>query len=283
MDSEPLTSFTRDGLSFQVHDSGPRTGEAVVLLHGFPEDSSSWDAVVPLLHEAGLRSLALDQRGYSPGAQPSRVVDYAGDELVADVLALADAAGLERFHLVGHDWGGGVAWQVAQQAPHRLASLTVLATPHPGAMLKASRRSNQALRSWYMLAFQLPRVPELLLSRTMERTLTRTGLEGRHARRYAARFAAPASLTGPINWYRALTRRTPGRGPGPMATVAVPTTYVWGNRDFALGRAAAQATAAHVGAGYRFVELDQGHWLPEHAPDLVAREIIARVGGNVSA
>ncbi|GAA1391339.1 alpha/beta hydrolase [Luteococcus peritonei] len=271
-----VESFTRNGLRFQVHDAGPAEGPVVVLLHGFPEDSSSWDQVLPQLHAAGLRTLAFDQRGYAPEARPPRAVDYAGPELVADVLALADAAGLHRFHLVGHDWGGGVAWQVAQSAPDRLHSLTVLATPHPGAMLEASRRSVQPLLSWYMAAFQIPRLPELLLSRTMRRTLAATGLPESHARRYAARFTQPASLTGPINWYRALTRRSPVPGPDVKTAITVPTSYVWGRRDFALGRAAAETTARHVTADYRFVEADTGHWLPEVEADLVAREVVLR-------
>lgn len=117
-----LSTFSRAGLTFDVQDGGPRDGAVVVLLHGFPQDSSSWELVAPRLHDAGLRTLAPDQRGYSPGASPREVSAYRGPELVADVLALMDAAGAERVHLVGHDWGGAVAWLVAQRAPHRLAS-----------------------------------------------------------------------------------------------------------------------------------------------------------------
>lgn len=115
---ERITQFTRDGLTFDVRDEGPLDGAGVVLLHGFPEDSSSWNRVAPLLHAHGLRTIAPDHRGYSPGARPSGVAAYHLDELVADVLALLDAVG-EPVHLVGHDWGGGVAWQVAGQHPER--------------------------------------------------------------------------------------------------------------------------------------------------------------------
>ncbi len=129
---ERITTFSRDGLRFDVTDEGPLGGDVVVLLHGFPTDRTSWDRVAARLHEAGLRTLAPDQRGYSPGARPSDRDAYRLDELVADVLALIDASGRERVHLVGHDWGGALAWLVAGNHPTRIASLTVLSTPAPG-------------------------------------------------------------------------------------------------------------------------------------------------------
>ena len=105
-----MDTFTREGLTFRVSDGGPPGADAFVLLHGFPETSSSWSAVAGRLQAAGFRTLAPDQRGYSPGARPEGVSAYRVQELAADVLALADQAGLERFHLAGHDWGGAVAW-----------------------------------------------------------------------------------------------------------------------------------------------------------------------------
>lgn len=292
VDTPPLTSFTRDGLTFEVVDGGPRDGEVVVLLHGFPEDASAWTAVSERLHDNGFRTLAPDQRGYSPGASPTGTDAYRVTQLVRDVLALVDASGAERVHLVGHDWGGAVAWTTALSSPERLLSLTVLSTPHPTAMARALRTPDQARRSWYMLAFQVPGLPERVLSRSMRRFLTSAGLPADHAERYAARFASPASLRGPIGWYRAsapwrsLSSRGSGRRTGAGATkgagaqrssqVRVPTTYMWGRHDVALGRAAAEGTADLVDADYRFVELDAGHWLPECHPDEVAEAITER-------
>ncbi|WP_372437898.1 alpha/beta fold hydrolase [Cellulomonas wangleii] len=131
-----------------------------MLLHGFPQDASAYDAVVPLLTDAGVRTLVPDQRGYSPGARPRGRRPYAVRELVADVVALLDAA--EHAHVAGHDWGGGIAWALAAHRPDRVASLTALGTPHPAAMRSGLLRG-QALRSWYIGAFQVPRLPERAL------------------------------------------------------------------------------------------------------------------------
>jgi pimeloyl-ACP methyl ester carboxylesterase len=254
-----ITTFSRDGLSFDVTDGGPLDGDVVVLLHGFPTDRTSWDRVAARLHDAGLRTLAPDQRGYSPGASPEDEDAYRLDELVADVLALIGASGRERVHLVGHDWGGALAWLVAGNHPDRIASLTVLSTPHPAAMSRAWRHGiDQKRRSWYMAAFQVPWVPEHAMAAGFHSLLARSGLPTEDRRRYAARLARADALSGPINWYRAA--RHSGVG---AHRVEVPTTYVWGSRDAFLGRTAAELTREHVGGDYELVELDAGHWLPE--------------------
>ncbi|MPV38729.1 alpha/beta fold hydrolase [Georgenia subflava] len=267
----PLRRFDRGLLRFDLRDDGPEDGFPVLLLHGFPQDGTSWSRVVPHLHAAGLRTLVPDQRGYSPGARPPGRGAYRLEFLVADVLGLLDSLGLARVHLVGHDWGGGVAWAAAARAPERTASLTVLSTPHPAAMLASMPRSRQPLRSGYMAAFQLPALPERLIAPRLEQALRRRGLPAADAGRYARRMREPATLTAALNWYRALPMshvRTP--------PVTVPTTYVWGARDFALGRTAAELTERYVHAPYRFVELSAGHWLPETEADEVAAAIIAR-------
>lgn len=295
-----MDTFTRDGLTFDVTDSGPAEAtDVVVLLHGFPQDRHCWDDVRARLNAAGLRTLAPDQRGYSPGARPRSVTAYRMGELVGDVLALLDAAGLRRAHVVGHDWGAGVAWALAATHPERVATLTVASTPHPEARIAAMPRG-QALRSWYMGVFQVPVLPERLLAGRLDRVLAAGGLPADHVRRYADRFAEPESLRGPVNWYRALLRpgydRVRGtavdegrpqadsgaeRGFGGLGSgvVAVPTTYVWGRRDPYLGRVAALATSEFVGEDYRFVEVDEAHWLPELRPRLLADEVLARVRG----
>lgn len=268
-----MRSYVHAGLTFDVLDSGPSDGAAVVLLHGFPQDAHSWDAVVPRLNERGLRTLAPDLRGYSPGARPRERRAYTVDKLAGDAIGLLDAAGLERAHLVGHDWGGRVAWAIAIRHPDRVASLTAVSTPHPAAMQWAFTHSLQGLRSWYMLAFQLPWVPERIAAATLRTGLPRTGLSQAAADHYAERFADPESLRGPSNYYRALFLTPPAEAGG---HVRIPTTYLWGRRDPFLGPAAAQRTAAYVAADYRFVEVDGGHWLPEENPALVAEAVVAR-------
>jgi pimeloyl-ACP methyl ester carboxylesterase len=268
-----LTTLRRGRLVFDVRDEGPGDGEPVVLLHGFPQDSSCWGQVAPMLHQAGLRTLALDQRGCSPGARPPGRGAYRLGWVAADVVALLDAAGLTRAHLVGHDWGGAVAWAVAAESPDRVASATVLSTPHPRAFVRALPRSDQALRSWYILFEQLPALPELVLRAGLERGLRDRGLPAAHAARYARRMREPGVLTAALNWYRAIpyyAAALPGR-------VSVPLTYVFGEDDFALSRAAAQGSAALVDGDYRFVALDAGHWLPETRADEVARAVVDRV------
>ena len=275
-----MEAVEHDGLTLRIRDDGPRSGAVVVLLHGFPQDSGCWSQVAPLLHREGLRTLAPDQRGYAPGATPADVSAYRLETLALDVLAVLDAAGVERAHVVGHDWGGAVAWHLGAHHPERVASLTVLSTPHPRALVRSMTRSLQPLRSWYTLAVQLPVLPELVLSRTLGAALRLSGLPPATARRYAARLASPSALHGPLAWYRAVYRRNPGellRALGDPETVSVPTSYLWGSGDPALGRSAAEATGDHVSGDYLFVELDAGHWLPELHPEAVAETVLDRV------
>ena len=268
-----LESFTRDGLTFDVDDGGPAGGETVVLLHGFPTDRTSWQGITPKLHAAGLRTLAPDQRGYSAGARPPGRAAYRLEELLADVHALLDAAGVERAHVVGHDWGGGVAWLLAANHPDRVATVTVLSTPHPAALSRAWKSDRgQQLRSWYVAAFQVPWVPERVLAALFASVVVRSGMPLEDARRYAAHLARAGALAGPIGWYRA-TRSSHV----PARRVSVPATYVWGSGDSFLGRAAAELTREHVTGPYEFIELDDNHWLPERRPEECAAAIIARV------
>jgi pimeloyl-ACP methyl ester carboxylesterase len=281
-----VNQFSRQGLVFDLVDSGPAEAEAVVvLLHGWPQDHTAWDRVTPLLVAGGLRVLALDQRGYSPGARPPGTAAYRMRELAADVAALLDEAGAARAHLVGHDWGGAVAWAFAERHPERLDSLTVLSTPHHRALAWAFRHGDQARRSWYMAAFQVPAVPEAVLRRTLPHVLRRSGLPEPDAERYAARFRQPSAARAQLAWYRALRNPLRGNGStdrgsnGKPRRVTVPTTYVWGRHDPVLGRAAAERTGRYVVSDYQFVELDAGHWLPETRPDDVATAVLSRAGG----
>jgi pimeloyl-ACP methyl ester carboxylesterase len=273
-----VDSFRRDGLTFDVRDAGPPDGEPVVLLHGFPQDSAAWDQVSPALHQAGLRTLAPDQRGCSPMARPRGRGRYRLRETTADVLALLDAAGLERAHVVGHDWGGMVAWALAAWHPDRVRTLSVLSVPHPAAMARAMVTSDQALRSYYMLAFQLPVLPERLLlardGRILRGLLRGGGLSREAADHYVSRMREPGALSAALGWYRALplSRRDQ------VGTVRVPTLHVWSTGDTFLGRAGIEGTARFVDAPYRLEVIDGvSHWLPELAADRVADLVTAHV------
>jgi pimeloyl-ACP methyl ester carboxylesterase len=267
--------FARDGLTFDVTDTAPAagrdTGEVALLLHGFPEDRHSWAAVTPALAAAGFRVLAPEQRGYSAGARPTSRRAYTLARLAGDVLALADAAGADRFHLVGHDWGAGVAWYLAHRHPDRIISLAALSVPHPNAVARAFVRSDQALRSWYMAVFQIPGLAEWVLSRgggrVLRDSLIRSGLDAADAGRYAVRAADRAAMRGPINWYRAVPLAAGDR----IGPVGVPTLFVWGDRDRYVSRAAAEACRDFVTGPYRF-EVFRGvsHWLLQETPERVA-------------
>jgi pimeloyl-ACP methyl ester carboxylesterase len=273
-----VDTFGRDGLTFDVLDAGPSDGEPVVLLHGFPQDATAWDLVAPALHQHGLRTLAPDQRGYSPMARPRGRAYYRLRETTADVLALLDAAGLERAHVVGHDWGGIAAWALGAWHPERVRTLTVLSVPHPAAMAKAMVTSDQALRSYYMGLFQVPLLPERLLlagkGAALRRMLSHGGLPDDAVDHYVARMREPGALSAALGWYRAL----PWSGRDPVGKVRVPTMHVWSTGDAFLGRRAIEATAQYVDAPYRLEVLDDvTHWIPELAPERVAELVNAHV------
>jgi pimeloyl-ACP methyl ester carboxylesterase len=264
------------GLTFDVHEGGPADGAPVLLLHGFPQDHREFDLILPRLHAAGLRTYALDQRGYSPGARPAAVADYRLDEPTADAIAVLDELGVAKAHVIGHDWGASVAWQLAAQHPDRVSTLTAVSVPHPRGLAVALRNQpSQKLRFAYMGVFRSRGAERLLLGadgavlRRMMRAI------GPRAALYATAMREPGRLTAALNWYRALSS-------GQLATlgkVTVPTTYVWSDGDPAIGRPAALATATWVQADYRFVTLRGiGHWVPEEAPRALADVALARIG-----
>lgn len=268
-----LTEYPRGSMTFRVRDEGPRNGEPIVLLHGFPQNSAAWGRTAPLLHAAGYRTLAPDLRGYSPGARPKGRRHYRLDVMTGDVLALLDAAGAQAAHIVGHDWGGALAWQLAAERPERVRTLTVVSTPHPAAMSWAMRHSTQSLKSLYMGFFNIPRVPEYLLRKGLRRVGLRSlGIDNELAGQYVETLLEPGGLEGALGWYRAIPTRPRPRS----ARIIVPTTYLWGRRDKYLGRAAAERTGDYCDGDYRFVEIDADHWIPEKNPTQAAEAILAR-------
>jgi pimeloyl-ACP methyl ester carboxylesterase len=273
--------YEADGLVFDVTDAGPSDGEVIVLLHGFPASRACWDGVLPVLAGAGYRVLAPDQRGYSPGARPPGRRAYALDRLAGDVVALADAAGAGKVHVVGHDLGAAVAWGLATWHPERLFSVTSLATPHGRAFLRSMVSSAQPLRSWYILAFQLPRLPEVAVTgmgRTVfRRVLRRSGLDDAHLDRYLASLAQPGAATGALNWYRAFPFLPPAR----LGRVSVPALYVYAASDRFVDRKAADLTAREVTGSFHYEVLEGvSHWIPQEVPERVAGLVLEHVGAH---
>lgn len=267
-----MEQYSRGDLTFDVIDAGPADGPVVVLLHGFPQFNTSWNAVIDRLTAKGYRCLAPNQRGYSPGARPLRRRDYRSAELVEDVRALLDAAGAERAHLVGHDWGAAVAWGAAYELGDRLATMTSFSVPHPTAFVKGWVTSRQGLMSWYMYFFQLPWLPERLLlgangqgARALK-SLESGGQSREAAERDIKRMIEPGVLTAALNWYRAIFLGNPRA----VGKISVPTMYVWSDGDIALAEKPARDTANYVSGDYRFEVLHGSHWIPDEQPDKAA-------------
>lgn len=269
-----------DELRFDVRVAGPRDGPLVLLLHGFPQTSWSWREQIPVLADAGYRVAAPDQRGYSPGARPTSVEAYAREAIVGDTVALAAALGADRFHLVGHDWGGAVGWQVAGREGRHLLSLASLATPHPQALADAYAGrlgGDQSSRSAYVDLFRAEGAEQGMLANDaagLRLVLMGAGLDEQEAAPYLDALGTPEALGAALNWYRAMSLSdVDGLGP-----IDVPTLYVWGTDDVALGPEVALATADHVAGPYTVVSAECDHWLPEHAAPIVNSALLEHLG-----
>ncbi|MBT4519738.1 MAG: alpha/beta hydrolase [Halieaceae bacterium] len=252
---------------------------AVILLHGFPVTSAMWIALIDPLLEAGFRVLAFDQRGYSPGARPDKPSEYAVDKLSADVIAVADAVGIKRFHLVGHDWGAAVGWATVLLHPERLLSWSALSIAHPAAFGQALQDDpDQQSRSSYFLLFTTPWLPEALFSFNSFSLLQAIykGMSEKQISEYIQTFSEPGALTAALNWYRAMTL-----GPGTIddlsLEVEAPTLFVWGNNDPAVGRAAVELQRQYLVGPYRNLELDAGHWLLAESPEQTIEAVVQHV------
>lgn len=272
-----MPSASTAPVSLPFADDGPADAEVVLLLHGFPQDHRSWDAISEALVARGYRTIRPDQRGYSAAARPQGVEAYRLAVLTGDAWAVLDRLGVERAHVVGHDWGGMVAWAMAAEHPERLVSLTVLSTPHPAAFAD-SLRGTQALRSWYMGLIQIPRVAEAALrpGGRLWAGLMR-GLPPQAKERYTATASEPGALSAMLAWYRAMPRDI-ARPSVRWRPIDVPTLYVWGRRDPALGESAARRTSRYVRGPYSFVIIPAaGHWLPERASGQVLPHLLAHL------
>lgn len=263
-----------NGLQFSFLAGGPIAGAPVILLHGFPQFADVWSQLIEDLGANGFRAFAPDQRGYAAGARPSGAAAYSVSELSSDVMALADSFDWPSFHLIGHDWGGFLGWNLAAEQSSRILSLTVLSTPHIDAFLNAvSTDPDQKARSKYIEFFRMPgNVTEAMLLQE-DASRLRGVYQGKvplqQISENVQRLSQPGALTAALNWYRALDLNAR------IGPVNVPTLYIWGDEDSALGRAAAESTAAHVRGGYEFEVLSGcSHWLQDEAHAKISTKIL---------
>ncbi len=266
-------SVTTNGVRLHCVVAG--SGPLVVLLHGFPEFWYSWRHQIPALVAAGFRVAAPDLRGYNDSDKPEGVEAYRMSELVEDLAGLVRALGEERAAIVGHDWGGALAYAFAMLHPEMTTRLAVLNCPHPAIFGRAMTEGDveQMKKSWYMFFFQLPALPEALLAANNFRLLRQFAYDnsrrGTFSRRdlaeYFAAFAKPGALTGAINWYRAMFRRPQGGRVYPP--IATPTLVVWGTADHFLGAHLLSRMKRHFAGPFRLVRLPGvSHWVQQEAP-----------------
>lgn len=283
-----MSALTHTSVQISAPDSDPLTfdvlqsrvdGPQVVALHGFPQGARAWERTAALLAERGIGLHAIDQRGYSPNARPEGVEHYGDHTLSADVLAVADALGLQTFHLAGHDWGAHIAWVTAARNPDRVRTLTAASIPHPKAFGRAYQEgSDQKERSGYMKLFWQPGAAEaeLLGNDAAGLRAALDDVEPADKEHYVQRLQQPGALTAALNWYRAMSTN-----PKDIPAVTVPTTMVWSDGDRAVSRRAAELCAEYVEADYRLVELNGvSHWIPERAPEPLAAAIADRVASR---
>lgn len=269
-----------DGLRLHYVEAGPADAPVVVLLHGFPEFWWSWAPQMGPLVEAGFRVIVPDQRGYHLSDKPRRVRDYRVSKLTGDVVALLDHLGVERCHLVGHDWGGMVAWMTANDHPERIERLVVCSCPHPKRMAEGLRTPRQLAKSWYIFWFQLPGVADRALAASdfapIRRMIRRDALRPERwppdaPDRYAAALRPPGSLTAALNWYRAAFRRAPWLLRR-LRPIRLPTLVVWGRHDRYLGVELADPPP-HLVPDNRTVVFEASHWL-QHDADAELSELL---------
>jgi pimeloyl-ACP methyl ester carboxylesterase len=264
-------------------------GPLVVLLHGFPEFWFAWRDQIDALTAAGFRVVAPDMRGYNLSSKPAGITSYALPLLTADIRDLiAERGGETGALLAGHDWGGVVAWATAAHHPASVRRLAILNVPHPRRMLEGLRTAQQLRKSWYILAFQLPWLPEQLLRlrrfEALRRLLEHDARDGAFSPsdidRYVEAWSQPGAMTAMLNYYRATIRARLSREPQELAPVTAPTLVIWGERDRHLGAELAQPHAVDVPNLELVVRIPTAsHWVAHDEPERVSRLLIEFFGG----
>ena len=259
-------SITLGALTFTVDIAGTDDADPVLLLHGFPETRHMWRHQLDALSQAGFSAIAPDQRGYSAGARPADPAAYKTDLIVADALALMDALGAKRFHLIGHDWGGQIAWLIAANHSARVKSLAILSRPHPAAFVRAMKEdAAQAERSRHHRGFRDDDALERMRKAELKpprSALETQGVPPTDADIYIRTLSEPGAIEAAMNWYRAGTLSA-----SEVPAVTAPTLYVWGTNDATVGQYAAELTKNYVKGPYRFVAMEgAGHFLVDQFP-----------------
>lgn len=280
-----FTSAVYDLPTLRVHAAvaGPTDGPLVILLHGFPECAYSWRHQIGPLAQAGFRVVAPDQRGYG---MTDKQGPYDLDTLVDDIVQLIQANGHAKAHIAGHDWGAAVAWHLVDTHPDYVRRLAILNVPHPQDIQRVIVRGNwrQALRSWYILFFQLPWLPERLLSlndfRPLRDTLGRSSCAGTFNQadldEYAWAWRQPGAIRAMLGWYRAQVGRVARRQyrPGPWRPIQTPTLILWGDQDVALESSLADLSARRLADGQVVHFPAASHFVHEDEPADVTRRLI---------
>ena len=260
-----------NGVGIQYEVTGE--GRPVLLLHGFPDSGRLWRNQVPALAEAGYKVIVPDQRGYGKSDKPAEVEAYNILYLAGDVGAVLDDAGVDRVHVVGHDWGAAVAWAIGAMVPDRVDHLVTLSVGHPSTF--RGDDFEQTEKSWYMLLFQFPGVAEQWLSNDGWANFRRWG---RHPDTdgVIAELEADGSLTPGLNWYRANIPPESYLGPAiELPPVQAPTMGVWSTGDFALTEGQMTRSAGNVKGPWRYERIEgPGHWMQLEAPDKVNRLLL---------
>ena len=276
----PLLRIQANGFEFRARVAGNTPeGPTVILLHGFPATSAMWKPLIQVLADDGYRVIAFDQRGYSPGARPSDAAEYALSDLVSDVLAIADVLNAETFHLIGHDWGAAVGWATVLEHPDRVLSWTALSIAHPQAFSDALQNDpDQQSRSSYFTLFNTPIVPEVLFTFNGLALLKSIyeGMDAENIAEYLAVFSEPRALSSALNWYRQMGNLSDKLTATPETSV--PTLFVWGANDAAVGRAAVLDQAQYMKGPYKIVETDGEHWLMTTHADAIIPQVLGHVG-----
>jgi pimeloyl-ACP methyl ester carboxylesterase len=268
-----------NGINFEVATMG--TGDRLALcLHGFPEHAYTWRHQLPLLARLGYRCWAPNLRGYGGTDAPRGVANYTGPILVEDVASLIQASGARETLLMAHDWGAALAWMLASERPQLISRLVILNLPHPVCFMRELQRPTQMMKSWYMLFFQIPGLPEYLLGRGGGRA---TADLIRRTSRNPARFtpdamevyrqnaARPGGLTAMLNWYRAMFR---GGELGRLRKtrfpkIETPTLFLWGDADSALSIRTTRGTEKYVSNLTFRVFPGVSHWIQQEQPEAV--------------
>lgn len=269
------------GIHLHVVQAGPKSGIPVVLLHGFPEFWYGWRKQIPALAEAGCRVIVPDQRGYNLSDKPKGVKNYDIYTLVDDILGLIKALDYEKVNLVGHDWGAVIAWALALSYPERLHKLVIMNVPHPAVMRKFLRRDfEQIRRSWYGGFFQIPWLPEKILSannframvREMKNSAKKNTFTNEDFEKYKEAWSQPDAMMSMLNWYRAIVQHPPKMPDAPR--VKVRTLMMWGMKDFALSHRMARPSMDYCDDGNLILFPESTHWIHLDAADEVNHYLV---------